>query len=45
MEFLDKKIRIPIDLIAVDYDKYNKLNDDIGYIYKTIKREGKILYE
>jgi predicted nucleotidyltransferase len=45
MEFLDKKIRIPIDLIAVDYDKYNKLNDDIGYIYKTIKNEGKVLYE
>jgi predicted nucleotidyltransferase len=45
MEFLDKKIRIPIDLIAIDYDKYNKLNDDIGYIYKTIKREGKVLYE
>jgi predicted nucleotidyltransferase len=45
MEFFNKKITMPIDLIAVDYDKYNKLSDDIGYIYKTIKEEGKTLYE
>jgi predicted nucleotidyltransferase len=45
MEFFNKKITIPVDLIAMDYDKYNKLNNDIGYIYKTIKQEGKILYE
>lgn len=45
LDFFNKKITIPIDIIAVDYDKYNKLNDDIGYIYKTIKQEGKILYE
>ncbi|GHV81255.1 hypothetical protein AGMMS49944_30460 [Spirochaetia bacterium] len=45
MEFFDKKITTPVDLIAIDYDKYNKLNNDIGYIYKTIKQEGKILYE
>lgn len=45
MEFFNKKITIPVDLIAIDYDKYNKLNNDIGYIYKTIKQEGKIIYE
>ena len=45
MDFFNKKIPMPIDLIAVDYDKYDNLNSDIGYIYKTIKQEGKILYE
>ena len=44
MEFFNKRITIPVDIIAIDYDKYNKLNSDIGYIYKTIKQEGKILY-
>ena len=44
MEFFNKKISIPIDLIAVDYDRYNQLNNDIGYIYKTIKQEGKVIY-
>jgi hypothetical protein len=45
MEFFNKKITMPIDLIAMDYDKYHKLNNDIGYIYKTIKQEGKVIYE
>ena len=45
MEFFNKKITVPIDLIAIDYDKYYQLNNDIGYIYKTINREGKIIYE
>jgi len=42
--FFDNKIDISIDLVSVDYDKYVELNDTIGYIYKTIKKEGKILY-
>jgi predicted nucleotidyltransferase len=45
MEFFNKKISIPIDVIATDYEKYNRLSDDIGYIYKTIKQEGKVIYE
>jgi predicted nucleotidyltransferase len=44
MDFFNKKIAIPVDIIAVDYDKYDKLNNDIGYIYKTVKQEGKVLY-
>jgi predicted nucleotidyltransferase len=44
IDFFDKKISIPVDILAVDYDKYDKLNTDIGYIYKTIKQEGKVLY-
>jgi predicted nucleotidyltransferase len=43
-ELLANSISIPIDFLAVDYDKYNKLKDRIGYIYKTIEQEGKILY-
>jgi len=42
--FFENKINIPIDLISVDYDQYNELNNSIGYIYKTIKEQGKILY-
>jgi len=42
--FFDNKIDVSIDLVSVDYDKYIELNDTIGYIYKTIKKEGKILY-
>ena len=42
--FFENKIDIPIDLISIDYDKYNELNNEIGFIYKTIKEEGKLLY-
>ena len=42
--FYENKIHIPIDLISVDYNKYNNLNNEIGYIYKTIKEQGKIIY-
>ena len=44
MAFFENKISIPIDLISIDYDKYNELNNEIGYIYKTIKEQGKIIY-
>jgi predicted nucleotidyltransferase len=44
-ELLKVDISIPIDLITVDYDNYIKLKDKIGYIYKTIEREGQILYD
>ena len=44
MSFFDNKIKIPVDLIVVDYDKYNKLKNQIGYIYKTINEEGIIIY-
>jgi predicted nucleotidyltransferase len=43
-ELLNNNISTPIDFIAVDYDKYNKLKNKNGYIYKTINKEGKILY-
>jgi predicted nucleotidyltransferase len=41
---LNENITIPVDFLAIDYEKYNKLKDKIGYIYKTIEREGKIIY-
>ncbi len=43
-ELLNNNISVPIDFIAADYDKYNILKDKIGYIYKTIDKEGQILY-
>jgi predicted nucleotidyltransferase len=45
LEFFNRKIAVPIDLIAMDYDKYYQLSNDIGYIYKTINQEGKVIYE
>ena len=42
--FFENKINIPIDLISIDYSKYMELNNEIGYIYKTIKEQGKIIY-
>lgn len=43
-KFLSENIATPVDLIAIDYDKYNYLKDKTGYIYKTISQEGKVLY-
>ena len=43
--FLDHRIGIAVDLLALDYDRYLEINDDIGYVYRTIKREGKIIYD
>jgi predicted nucleotidyltransferase len=44
MSFFDNEIKVPVDLIVIDYDKYNNLKNEIGYIYKTINKEGKIIY-
>jgi predicted nucleotidyltransferase len=42
--FFENKITVPVDLISIDYNKYIELNNETGYIYKTIKEQGKILY-
>ena len=42
--FYENKINVPIDLISVDYNKYNNLKNEVGYIYKTIKEQGKVIY-
>jgi predicted nucleotidyltransferase len=41
---LDANFSIPIDFLAIDYDKYNIVKNKIGNIYKTIEQEGKIIY-
>jgi len=41
----DNKIAVPVDVLAYDYSKYIKYSDVIGYVFKTIKKEGKVLYE
>jgi predicted nucleotidyltransferase len=42
--FLNEHIAVPVDLLAIDYDRYDKLKNDVGFIYKTIAREGQVLY-
>jgi hypothetical protein len=44
MSFYENKIKIPVDLLAIDFNRYNEINNEIGYIYKTIKEQGKVLY-
>jgi predicted nucleotidyltransferase len=43
-ELLKNNISVPVDFLAIDYDKYNKIKTKPGYIYKTIAKEGQILY-
>jgi len=43
--FYSNKIGVPIDLLALDTEKYNQLKETVGYIYKTINEEGKVIYE
>ena len=42
---LNEDIESPVDFIVADYDKYHLLKDRIGYIYRTIEHEGKIIYD
>jgi predicted nucleotidyltransferase len=42
--FFDHTIGIAVDLLAIDYDRYLELSNEIGYVYKTIKKEGKVIY-
>ena len=44
MAFFENKINVPVDLLAIDYYRYIELNNEIGYIYKTIKEQGKVIY-
>jgi predicted nucleotidyltransferase len=41
---LEENISIPVDFLAIDYDKYNILKNKIGCICKTIEQEGRIIY-
>ena len=43
-EFYENKINISVDILTIDYNKYLELNNKIGYIYKTIKEQGKVIY-
>jgi predicted nucleotidyltransferase len=42
--FFDNHIGIPVDLLAIDSDRYEALKDEIGLVYKTIHKEGKVVY-
>ena len=44
MAFYENKIKVPVDLLAIDFNRYNEINNEIGYIYKTIKEQGKVIY-
>jgi len=37
--------REPMDIIVMNCEKYLHLTDVVGYVYKVIKMEGKIIYE
>jgi predicted nucleotidyltransferase len=33
-----------VDFLTISSDRYDELKSDVGYIYKTIEREGKVVY-
>jgi predicted nucleotidyltransferase len=41
----ENKINIPVDFLIKDYDRFYQLSNRLGYIYKDIKEEGKIIYD
>jgi len=45
LDFFKKDVLVPVDVIVMDYHKFYRLSDEIGYIYKDIKQEGKVIYE
>ena len=42
--FFENRIGVPVDLLTIDYHRFIELSNEIGYIYKTIKEEGKVIY-
>ena len=38
-------LREPMDIIIMNSERYSNLINVVGYIYKVIKTEGKIIYE
>jgi predicted nucleotidyltransferase len=42
--FFDNHIGIAVDLLAIDSDRYEALKYEIGLVYKTIHKEGKVVY-
>ena len=44
MALYENKIKISVDLLVIDFNRYCEINNEVGYIYKTIKEQGKVLY-
>ena len=44
-EFYRQEIVVSVDLLYINLEKYNELSDISGYVYKSIKKEGKTIYE
>jgi predicted nucleotidyltransferase len=42
--FFDNRIGIAVDLLIIDADRYEALKNEIGLVYKTINKEGKVVY-
>ena len=43
-EFFYRKINVAVDLLTLDNKKYEDLNKVNGYVYKQIKKEGKVIW-
>jgi predicted nucleotidyltransferase len=43
--FFKHKVRFPIDVFVMDYDRFYGLLDNKACMYKDIEREGKVIYE
>ena len=43
--FIGKKIGVDVDVIAMDSERFLSLINVTGYIYKSINKDGKVIYE
>jgi len=43
--FIGKKMEVDVDVIAMDYERFMNLINVTGYIYKSINKDGKVIYE
>ncbi|MCD6342795.1 MAG: nucleotidyltransferase domain-containing protein [Spirochaetaceae bacterium] len=43
-EIFNKKLEVPVDVIAVDSKKYKQNMNRIGFIYKQIQENGVVVY-
>jgi len=44
IRFYKEKLLVPVDVIVMEYERFYKLSDTPGYIYKNIKTEGICIY-
>ena len=45
LALLKQNIGTDLSIIPVDYDRFYELKDVVGYVYRNVHMEGKVMYE